>query len=415
MKALLIFLFGIVIPCVHASNKLSITVEAGSYSREDCIVSTDISGLHLDVNSSVKLYEKKANKETAVSCQLIWDENKVPRLYWILNGKTEAGTTRTYIVRKARKTNSPISSMSVEDTGGTLLLKKRNKNILQYNYAQVNPPTGVDPSYGRSGFIHPVYSPNGNILTTIQPQDHYHHYGIWNPWTRVEYDGQIYDLWNLGDKKGTVKARNITTTYQGDIFAGYTADLDHYIFTPGGEQVIMNETWQVKAWNIAAGFLWDFKSQLYPSTSLGLLIKKYRYGGFTWRATEDWTSSNTVMYTSEGKTRSQIDGSRARWIYTTGDTKTGRSGLLIMGHPTNFNFPEPLRIWDEHANRGRGDIFINFAPTKDRDWRLEYQKSYTLHYSVLAYEGEMTKEKANRLWNDFAYPPITRSSVDNRP
>src|SRR5690606_21917776 len=120
-KALLIFLIGIITPYVHASNKLSIIVEAGSYSRENCIVSVGLSGLHLDVNSSVKLYEKTANKENAVSCQLIWEENKGPRLYWILDGKTEAGTTRTFIARKTRKTNSTILSMSVEDTGETLL------------------------------------------------------------------------------------------------------------------------------------------------------------------------------------------------------------------------------------------------------------------------------------------------------
>ena len=112
------------------------------------------------------------------------------------------------------------------------------------------------------------------------------------------------------------------------------------------------------------------------------------------------------MFTSEGKTRQQIDGTNARWIYITGDTKTGRSGLLFMGHPDNYNAPEPLRIWDENANGGRGDAFINFAPTKNKDWELKPDNHYLLKYRVLSYEGEMTKEKADRLWNDFAYPPV---------
>jgi len=64
-----------------------------------------------------------------------------------------------------------------------------------------------------------------------------------------------------------------------------------------------------------------------------------------------------------------------------------------------------LRIWDENANDGRGDAFINFAPTKNKDWELKAGEDYLLRYRVLAYEGEMTAEKANRLWNDFAYPP----------
>ena len=53
------------------------------------------------------------------------------------------------------------------------------------------------------------------------------------------YDGVLYDLWNLGDKKGTVKAKNIEAVYQGSVCAGYDANLDHYIFTPQGEKLIM--------------------------------------------------------------------------------------------------------------------------------------------------------------------------------
>ncbi|MDR2920476.1 MAG: PmoA family protein [Tannerella sp.] len=406
MKTLIISLLCILAVSTHAANEVTITVQAGLYERIDCVVSADVSGLELRESSSVWLFEKSGKEKKPVSCQLVWDENDSPRIYWILDGKTDAGTVRTFIARKSKNKQSAGLSMSVEDTQKALILKKNGKNILQYNYTHVEPPAGIDPSYGRSGFIHPAYSPAGNVLTTIQPKDHYHHYGIWNPWTRIEYDGQMYDLWNLNDKKGTVRAGEIEETNQGDIFASYTASLDHFIFTPQEEKIIMNERWKIKAWNISDGFLWDFESHLYPSTNLPVLIKEYRYAGFGYRATEEWTKENCEMFTSEGKTRQQIDGSTARWIYITGDTKTGRSGLLFMGHPGNYNSPEPLRIWDENANGGRGDAFINFAPTKNMDWLLEPENDYMLRYRVLSYEGEMTKEKAERLWNDFAHPPV---------
>lgn len=406
MKTLIISLLCILAVYTNASNNVTITVQAGAYERIDCVVSADISVLDLRESSSVRLYEKTGKEKKPVPCQLVWENNSLPRIYWILDGKTEAGITRTFIAQKTKEKQRSGLSMSVEDTQKALILKKNGKNILQYNYTHVNPPAGVDPSYGRSGFIHPAYSPAGNVLTTIQPKDHYHHYGIWNPWTQIEYDGRMYDLWNLKDKKGTVKAREIEETWQGDVFTGYTASLDHYIFTPQDEKIIMNERWKIKAWNITDSFLWDFESHLLPATNLPVLIKEYRYAGFGYRATEEWTKENCEMFTSEGKTRQQIDGSTARWIYITGDTKTGRSGLLFMGHPANYNFPEPLRIWDENANGGRGDAFINFAPTKNMDWNLEPGNHYMLQYRVLSYDGEMTKEKAERLWNDFAYPPV---------
>lgn len=405
------FLLGFFIAQSHAAEKLLITVQSDGYPRQNGIVSADVSELNLDEQFSVLLYEKAGHKKIPVSCQIFWTEDKKPQLYWILERNIEA--TRTFIAEKIKRKHQAILPMSIEDTKETLILKKSDQPILQYNYTHVDPPDGVDPAYGRSGFIHPVYSPGGNVLTTIQPDDHYHHYGIWNPWTRIEYDGQLYDLWNLGDKRGTVRAQDIEDTQQGEIFAGYTARLDHYIFGPEGEQVIMNEQWTVKAWNITQGFLWDFESCLYPATDLPVLIREYRYGGFTWRATEAWTKDNSEMLTSEGKARSQIDGSTARWIYVTGDTKTGRSGLLLLAHPDNFNAPEPLRIWDENANRGRGDVFVNFAPTKNNDWELKPENSYRLRYRVLSYEGEMTAEKAEQLWNDFAHPLQVRVTKTN--
>ncbi len=403
------FIFSLIIALAantYAAGKIRITVQAGPYDRVDCVVSADVSGLHVKESSTVELYEVTGGQKSAVPCQLMTEKGKAPILYWILEGNTKAGVARTFLAQKGKKKAAGKSVMQVEDTKKALMLQKNGKHILQYNYTHVEPPEGADPSYGRSGFIHPAYSPEGNILTAIQPKDHYHHYGIWNPWTRIMYDGKTYDLWNLRDKQGTVRAKAIENTYSGDVFTGYTASLDHYIFTPEEEKVIMNEWWKIKAWNISGGFLWDFESHLRPSTPLPVLIKEYRYAGFGYRATEEWTKENCEMFTSEGKTRQQIDGSTARWIYITGDTKTGRSGLLFLGHPDNFNAPEPLRIWDENANGGRGDAFINFAPTKNKDWELKSANHYLLRYRILSYEGEMTKERADMLWNDFAHPPV---------
>jgi hypothetical protein len=385
-------------------GKVKITVNAGDYARENCVVSADVSSLSPDADATITLTET-TGKKRSVPCQLIFEQGQPARLYWLLDGTTPRGAVRTFVAQKAKKKSPSQAPMTVEDNSKALILKQNGKSILQYNYTTVEPPEGVDKVFRRSGFIHPAWSPAGNVLTNISPADHRHHFGIWNPWTKLQYDGAVYDLWNIGDKKGTVRARGIENTYSGNICAGYNASLVHYIFKADDEKAIMNELWKVKAYDTDEGFLWDFVSVLLPSTSLPVLLKEYRYAGFGYRATPEWTKENCIMLTSEGKTRQQIDGSTARWIFITGDTKTGRSGLLFLGHPDNYNSPEPLRIWDENANGGRGDAFINFAPTKNKDWELRAGENYTLRYRVLAYEGEMTPERANRLWNDFAHPP----------
>jgi hypothetical protein len=150
--------------------------------------------------------------------------------------------------------------------------------------------------------------------------------------------------------------------------------------------------------------MWDFASDLIPATDLPVLLKAYRYAGFGWRGTPDWTKENAIMISSEGLTRQQIDGTNARWIYVTGMSLKGKSGILFLGYPTNQNFPEPLRIWNEEQNYGRGDTFVNFAPTKNVDWTLEPGNTYHLQYRMLMYDGEMTSEKAEAIWKNYAMP-----------
>ena len=132
---------------------------------------------------------------------------------------------------------------------------------------------------------------------------------------------------------------------------------------------------------------------------------------FGFRANQSWTRDNTDLLTSEGNRRPDIDGTRARWIYVNGESPAGRSGLLIMACPANFNSPEPLRIWNEEANGGRGDVFINFAPTKNTDWTLHPGHPYPLRYRLYAYDDEMTPQRAEQLWRDFANPPAGRDGA----
>lgn len=405
-KAVLLLCFCFSLTSLLAST-IKIEVNAGDFARKDCIVAADVAKMNLTKNNGVVLFEKVDGEKRPVECQLVWADGKNPVLYWVLDGDTPAGASR-YFVASSTDTVDQSGSMTVKDTNEALVLSKDGKAVLQYNYTTTFPPEGVHPAYRRSGYIHPAYSPSGNVLTRIQPRDHYHHYGIWNPWTRVEYDGKMYDLWNLRDMKGTVRARGYDRTYQGDICAGYKAHLYHYIFTPEGEKAIMDETWNVKVYNLEGGFLWDFESELHPSTDLPVILRAYRYAGFGWRGPQEWTRHNSEMFTSEGNTRQQIDGTNVRWIYVTGQCDNGRSGLLFMSHPQNRKAPEPVRIWDENANGGRGDTFIGLCPTKNEDWTLEAGGRYKLCYRVLSYDGEMTKERADRLWNDFANPPVVK-------
>lgn len=291
---------------------------------------------------------------------------------------------------------------------GLLTIHTANENLLQYCFKMVYPPAGIDTTYKRSGFIHPLWAPHGQVLTCIQPPDHYHHYGIWNPWTKVEYEGDTIDFWNLYARQGTVRFSKFISTISGPVFAGFDALHEHVVFKKSdNEKVAMNELHSVRVYPPVKGqdsYIVDFYFRLSCADENPVKLLEYRYSGLGWRATEKWNNKNSMVLTSEGRTRKDADGSKARWCIVQGEIDNDFAGIEMMSFPTNYNFPEPLRIWPEDQNV-RGDLFANFCPTKDTDWLLVPGKTYLLKYRFLVFNGHLDKEKADIIWYYFANPP----------
>ena len=141
------------------------------------------------------------------------------------------------------------------------------------------------------------------------------------------------------------------------------------------------------------------------ATESPFLILEYRYAGMGWRTTGYWDNNNCEVLTSEGKTRKDTDGSRAKWCIVQGalpDNEQG--GVAFLSYPANYNFPEPMRIWTLNTNV-RGDMFFSFAPTKDRNWLLEPGKTYVLKYRMVVFNGKFDAARAEAAWQYYAAPP----------
>ncbi len=46
-----------------------------------------------------------------------------------------------------------------------------------------------------------------------------------------------------------------------------------------------------------------------------------------WRTTEKWDNKNSMVLTSEGKTRKEADGSKARWCIVQGEIDNDYAGV----------------------------------------------------------------------------------------
>ncbi|NJK85731.1 MAG: hypothetical protein HC906_06955 [Bacteroidales bacterium] len=321
---------------------------------------------------------------------------------WIIRAPVEKGK-RQYTLETGNKQPdwAPIKALKND---GKLVIKTSDKELLCYHFEPVFPPEGIDQVYHRSAFIHPLNTPEGKVLTRIQPPGHYHHYGVWNAWTHVLFEGDTLDFWNLIKKEGTVRFAGFNFINEGPVYSEYEAVHEHVVLKGGKEKVALNEIQHIKVFypNTEYYFI-DITSQFTCAANEPFRILEYRYAGLGWRATAEWDRTNSSLFTSEGKTRNEADGSLARWFVLQGKLGDTHGGMVMMSHPLNYNHPEPIRVWPDSAEK-RGEIFVNYSPTKNKDWVMEPGKTYTLRYRLVVFDGSFDPEKANSGWKYYANP-----------
>ena len=396
-------------------NLSGVTCHAQKIASLEVKLSSPASGMKIPVSINfdevtylsdtlLSLYEIRNGTTTKIPFQT--EAGNPRKLTWLVSSGNEARDKYTYELVTEKSMYPHTMKASVKN--GALLIHSGDQKLLQYFFSTVYPPAGVDTAYKRSGFIHPLWSPHGQELTRIQPPDHYHHYGIWNPWTMVEFEGDTLDFWNINSKQATVRFANFVSVEEGPVFSEFGALHEHIVLRKAAkEKVAMNELQNVRVYEPDKSgdcFIVDFNININCAGESPFTILEYRYAGLGWRTTEKWDKLNSMVLTSEGKDRKSADGSKARWCIVQGEIDTDYAGVVMMSFPTNYNFPEPLRIWPENQYN-RGDMFANFCPTKDMNWNLMPGKNYNLRYRFLVYNGRFEKEKAESAWYNFAYPP----------
>ena len=404
---LLLLSFWLYLPASYGQALARVTVEAGDYTRLDTPVALELDGMALGFpTDQIRLVEVKGSQRLDVPAQL--EPGSPPKLWWILSGTTQAGTKRTYELLEGAGPDVPGVTAKLDDK--VLQIAENGTKVLNYNHAVVPAPAGQKSLYDRSGFIHPLWSPTGSVLTNIHPKDHYHHIGIWMPWTHTEFEGKPVDFWNLGEGQGTVRFKKFISTTSGPVFGGFQAEQEHVALkTSSGEKVVLNEVWDVRVYNVGGPekgyWLWDFVSTQRCVAQSPLKLLEYRYGGFGFRGAAEWDQDNAAYLTSEGKTRKNGHATRARWCDTEGICTDGQwKGVTFFSNPQNFQHPEPMRIWPS------GQVFFNWAPVQAGEAEMKPGEDHLFHYRQYVHEGKVDVEKTEVLWNDYAHPP--RMTVD---
>jgi len=374
-----------------------IKVSSGEYDRVDTMVAADVEGLK---GKELRLVETTSGLATPIPCQL--DEVTGNRLYFVLNSDTQADSVREFTVYEAPGVAvRPIEVVDKEGKSIQVLL--RDAAILQYNYAMVQPPEGVDPIQARNAYIHPVWTPSGTVVTDDFNPDHLHQRGIWFAWTKTQFDGRTPDFWNLGDGTGTVRFKKLEGTWNGTVFAGFRT-LHEYLdlSAPGGPVPALEETWDVRVFRIGGKsrgyYLFEIESHQRTAGPKSLVLPEYHYGGMAFRGNREWTKDKLKVVTSTGKSREEADGSREDWCIFEGPVGNGKAGAAVFSHPTNFRSPQPLRVHPEMP-------YFVFSPMRLGEMQIVEGEEYVSRYRYLVFDGTVAASTVRAFWNDFAHPP----------
>jgi hypothetical protein len=376
-----------------AADAVTLEVRAGAHDRSGTVVRAALPA-GADPVGPWRLVVAEGGREVPV--QIL--SGTPPAAVWILESPLAAGKSRAY--RLEPQAPAAVTGVVCTDTPGKhLRFCVGQLPVVQYNYGVVPPPQKVEPHFARSGYLHPVWSPGGAVVSNDYPLNHKHHHGIWFPWTNTVYEGRKVDFWNMGDKKGKVEAVGLDATFDGPVSAGFRARhrfLD--LIAPGGPKEALKETWAVTVWNSKGPFLFDLESVQTCAGASPLQLVKYHYGGMGFRGSIEWEKKEGATYlSSEGKTRADGNGTPSRWCTLSGKVGGATTTIVFYGHPANFRAPQHMRLHPDEP-------FFCYCPAVTGDFSIEPGTPYVSRYRFSVHDGAVTKEEAERIWRDYAEP-----------
>jgi hypothetical protein len=289
--------------------------------------------------------------------------------------------------------------LQVTETEGEITITNGTQPVLVYHKADVPPPAEADPVFTRNGFIHPVYTPKGGVVTGIHPEDHYHHLGLWHAWVHGEHEGKPVDFWNLKARTGRVRFAKTLELQNQEDRAGFKVEQEaiRYRDGKGGDPIVLlREQLRVSVRLVEGAYEIDYDITQQNVTQAPLVLDAYRYGGgIAYRAPLNWSKENSDYLTSEGKTRADSHTTRARWVAMTGPTEKGDATVTVLGHPKNHDAPQRLRTWDN------GKVFLNYVPIQETAWEIKPDETIVQRYRLIVGDTKPDPKGLDARWERY--------------
>ncbi len=305
---------------------------------------------------------------------------------------------------KSKKLSSvPIPFKTVTSNAG-LEIRVKDKPVFFYHTAIAEPPADSPAYYKRSGFIHPLYSPGGTIMTDDFPSNHAHQHGVFHAWTNNTYKKEHVDFWNQHQGTGTVRHKEVVSQATGPVFSELRTKQEYISLKYG---VVLEEEWTIRIYPFADYFMFDLHIEQTNITRDTLFMNKYIYGGMAFRGSREWDPFNKKYYrnswnvlTSEGLKDSSANHTSARWVTAFGNINGTMSSATVFNHSSDIRYPQKIRV---HPNMP----YWVYAPVVDGELFIAPAGKYEAAYRYFISNSLPDNISLERIHENYIHPPET--------
>jgi hypothetical protein len=271
------------------------------------------------------------------------------------------------------------------------------------------------PGAGRGGYLHPLRTPAGAIVTDDDVPGRPEQRGLWSAWGATRVNGRLPDFWHTGT--GAVEFEGVLDTWSGAVVAGFRARHRAVDRTVRPPLTAETETWRVTLPALghtgpalgrerpAPGRVGprhrvlDLAIQHEVVLAQPIVVVAAAYGGLGLRGPRAWNGgTGMAVLTSDGRTRRNASRSRARWVAMVGLVGGANAGIAILDHPGNLRHPQPLFV-------DAGQPFVSYAPMQLGPVTLTWTQDLVLRYRIVTFDGFPDRAWLDRLWQAYAHPP----------
>ncbi len=318
---------------------------------------------------------------------------------FVLPDSLEPHEVATYkFIKTSAKKKQPVR---IEKSDDGLQVTIKDKPLLFYHTKREQPPAGNPEYYGRSGFIHPLRTPRGIIVTDDFPIGHVHQHGIMSAWVNTKFKNTAVDFWNQHLRTGDVVHKDLVHFESGAVAGVLQVNLSHVSKEHGQ---VLEELWTITVYPFEDYFLFDLKSEQSNTSKDTLFLNKYHYGGFAFRGAKQWSPDDSAAFQNRWQIETDslynlknANGKHVSFVNTSGMINGETVGVTVLGFPDNIRYPQAIRV---HPTMP----YWAYTPVVDGPLTIAPGQTVKAAYRYYVYDGDTGRARNKTLLTDLTHP-----------